>query len=69
MLFPLDICLNKKAHPTHSVHCGLNPSPPQQAVITFSVSEETKFEVNTTSTILSYLCHFGNVNKELFRYC
>ena len=35
----------------------------------FSVSEETKFEVDTTSIILSYLYHFGNVNKELFRYC
>ena len=35
----------------------------------FSVSEETKFEVDTTSIILSYLYHFGNVNKKLFRYC
>ena len=31
------------------------------------VSEETKFEVDTISIILS-LYHFGNVNKELFRY-
>ena len=62
ILFALDICLKKKTPPTDSVHWGLNPSPPQQAVITFLVSEETKFEVNTTSTILSYLCHFGNVN-------
>ena len=69
MLFTLDICVNKKAPPTHSVHWGLNPSPPQQAVLVFWVSEETKFEVDTTSIILSYLYHFGNVNKELFRYC
>ena len=69
MLFALDICVNKKAPPTHSVHWGINPFPPQQAVVVFSVSEETKFEVDTTSIILSYLCHFGNVNKELFRYC
>ena len=27
MLFALDICVNKKAPPTHSVHWGLNPSP------------------------------------------
>ena len=39
-----------------------------QAVVIFSASEETKFDVDTTSIILSYLCHFGNVNKELFRY-
>ena len=69
MLFALDICVNKKAPPTHSVHWCLNASPPQQAVIFFSVSEETKFEVDTTSIILSYLYHFWNVNKELFRYC
>ena len=24
MLFPLDICVNKKVPPTHSVHWGLN---------------------------------------------
>ena len=28
----------------------------------FLVSEETKFEVDTTSIVLSYLYHFGNVN-------
>ena len=29
MLFTLDICVNKKATPTYSVHSGLNrPSPP-----------------------------------------
>ena len=39
-----------------------------QAVVVVLVSEETKFEVDTTSIILSYLYHFGNVNKELFRY-
>ena len=33
------------------------------------VSQETKLEVATTSIILSCLCHFGSVNKELFRYC
>ena len=32
------------------------------------VSEETKFEVDTTSIILSYLYHFENVNNELLRY-
>ena len=35
----------------------------------FLVSKETKFEVDTTSIILSYLYHFRNVEKELFRYC
>ena len=30
MLFALDICVNKKAPPTHNVHWGLNPSPPQK---------------------------------------
>ena len=35
----------------------------------FSVSEETKTEVDTTSITLSYFYHFGNVKKELFRYC
>ena len=30
MLFALDICVNKKAPPTHSVHWGLNPSAPQK---------------------------------------
>ena len=58
MLFALDICVNKKAPPTHSVHWGLNPSPPQQAVLVFCASEETKFEVGTTSIILSYLYNF-----------
>ena len=33
----------------------------------FSVFKETKFEVDITSIILSYLYHFGNANKELFR--
>ena len=69
MLFALDICFNKKAPPTHGVHWGINPFPPQQAVVGFFVSKETKFEVDTTSIILSYLYHFWNVNKELFRYC
>ena len=63
MLFTLDICVNKKAPPTHSVHWGINPSPPQQAVVIFSVSEETKFEVDTTSISLSYLYHLWNVIK------
>ena len=44
MLFDLDIFVNK-ALPTHSVHWGINPSPPQQAVVVFPVSEETKFEL------------------------
>ena len=39
------------------------------AVVVFSVSEQTKFEVDNTSIILSYLCHFGDLKKELFRYC
>ena len=41
-----------------------------QAVVAVAVlvSEETKFEVDTTSMILNYLYHFGNVNKELFRH-
>ena len=39
-----------------------------QAIVVFSASEETKFEVDTTSIILSYLYHFGNLNKQLFRY-
>ena len=30
MLFALDICVKKKAPPTHSVHWGLNPSPFQK---------------------------------------
>ena len=34
-----------------------------QTVVVFSVSEETKFEVDTTSVTLSCLYHFGNVNK------
>ena len=37
--------------------------------IVFSVPKETKFEVDTTSIILSYLYHFRNVNNELFKYC
>ena len=69
MLFALDICVNKKAPPTHSVHWGINSSQLQQAVVVFSVSEESKFDVDTTSTILSYLYHFWNVNTELFRCC
>ena len=28
MLFALDICVNKKAPPTYSVHWGLTPPPP-----------------------------------------
>ena len=39
----------------------------QAVVAAVLVSEETKFEVDTISIILS-LYHFGNVNKELFRY-
>ena len=40
-----------------------------ESVVVFSVSGENKFEVDTTSISLSYLCHFRNVIKELFRYC
>ena len=35
--------------------------------IDFFVPEETKFEVDTTSIILSYLYNFRNVNNELFK--
>ena len=98
MLFVLNTCVNKKAPPTHSVHCGLNPPLPPptfnninlsvlpsplltlqtiqsslfrqfssltvlQSIAVFSVFEETKFEVDTASIILSYLYHFGNVKK------
>ena len=31
MLFALDICVNKKAPPTHSVHWGLNLFPPAKS--------------------------------------
>ena len=31
-----------------------------QAVAVFSISEKTKFEIDTTHIILSYLYHFGN---------
>ena len=37
--------------------------------IVFSVPEETKFEVATTSIIFSYSFHFRNANNELFKYC
>ena len=30
MSFALDICVNKKAPLTHSVHWSLDPSPPQE---------------------------------------
>ena len=40
-----------------------------EAVVIFSDSKETKFEIDTTSIILSYRYHFGNAKKELFRYC
>ena len=33
-----------------------------------SVSEETKFKVDTTSIVLSYLYHFKTVKEELFRH-
>ena len=58
-LLQLIVCIGIST-PPHSTGCYC---------FVFSVSEETKFEVDTTSIILSYLCHFGNVNKELFRYC
>ena len=34
-----------------------------QAVVAFSFSEETEFKVDTTSIILSYVHHSGNVDK------
>ena len=39
-----------------------------QVIDVFLISKETMFDVDTTSIILSYLYHFGNENKELFRY-
>ena len=40
MLFALDICVNKKAPPTHSVYWGLNhPSPPHLKNITPSFAK------------------------------
>ena len=33
-----------------------------------SVSEETKFKVDTTSIVSSHLYHFENVKEELFRH-
>ena len=38
-------------------------------LLLFSVSEEANFEIDTNSIIVSYLYHFRNVNKELYRYC
>ena len=38
-----------------------------QATSVFLVSEGTKLEVDTSSIVLSYLYHFRNVKKELFR--
>ena len=38
-------------------------------VVVFLVSAETKFELDTTYVVLSYLYHLGNIIKELFRYC
>ena len=35
----------------------------QAVVVNVLISEETKFEVDTTYIILSYLYHFGNVIK------
>ena len=35
----------------------------------FQFSEETKFEVDTTSIILSYIYDFGSVIKKLLKYC
>ena len=34
-----------------------------QAVVVFLASKETKSDVDTTTIILSYLCHFGNVSE------
>ena len=48
---------------------GVSTPPHSTQAVVFSVSKETKFKVDTTSIILSYLCQFRNVvNKELFRY-
>ena len=35
----------------------------------FQFSEKTKFEVDTTSIILSYIYDFGSVIKKLLKYC
>ena len=40
-----------------------------QAIVVFSISKETKFEVDTSTIIVSYSYRSRNVNKELFRYC
>ena len=40
-----------------------------QAFAILHVSEETEFEIDTTAITLSYLYHFGTVNKKLFSYC
>ena len=37
--------------------------------VIFQFSEETKFEVDTTSIILSYIYDFGSVIKKLLKYC
>ena len=36
-----------------------------QTVVVFSVSQETKFEVDTNSVMLKYLHYLRNVNKYL----
>ena len=41
----------------------------QCVVCLFFFSKEAKYEVDTTSIILSYIYHSENVNKWLFRYC
>ena len=62
----------EKGRCTYSYFIGLswhNDVENYILLLFFSVSEETKFKVDTTSIILCYLYHFRNVNKELFRYC
>ena len=52
MLFTLDICVNKKATPTYSVHSGLNrPSPPHLRNITSSFAKSPIKSANYSSLL------------------
>ena len=45
MLFTLDICVNKKATPTYSVHSGLNrPSPPTSDTVNLQHTKPCKLK-------------------------
>ena len=51
MLFALDICVNKKAPPTHSVHWGLNLTS----------------KLSTSSYLSSLLLNLQTIQTPLFR--